>query len=354
MLPGIGMEVAGVGNTFMGGILGQMGASQQQSYNQQTMKQQFEYNKQMADINQQHNKEMYDYTNYENQVKHMRNAGLNPALLYGMGGSGGSSTAGGQGQGISAVGGNEVQSGAAISGMALQAGMMQSQIALNEANAKKAEADANKTAGVDTEVATEEKKLKKALAALTEYQATTESEGHNLMVAKIQNVIASTNKLNAETAGAEADAEVAERTINTRVQQSFQAVNESLAKQFEMKTQGRVNQQTVKYLQELIEQNGKRITLERRRLEQTGWSVELEAERLYKEFAKSDRQMDQQDERLAQEWIFGGIKAATDLGLGVGKLKALKKIADKESPKNVDDTYWTEDDGTRRHVGHKW
>ena len=139
--------------------------------------------------------------------------------------------------------------------MALQAAMMQSQVELNKANAAKAEADANKTAGVDTEVAKEEKNYKKALAALTDYQATTESEGHNLMVAKIQNVVASTNKLNAETATAEADAEVAERTINSRVEQSLQGINESLAKQFEMRTQGRVNQQTVQYLKDFINQN---------------------------------------------------------------------------------------------------
>ena len=35
-------------------------------------------------------KEMWDYTNYENQVKHLKEAGLNPALLYGQGGGGGS------------------------------------------------------------------------------------------------------------------------------------------------------------------------------------------------------------------------------------------------------------------------
>ena len=30
-------------------------------------------------------KEMWDYTNYENQVKHLKEAGLKPALLYGKG-----------------------------------------------------------------------------------------------------------------------------------------------------------------------------------------------------------------------------------------------------------------------------
>ena len=43
------------------------------------------YNEQMAQRNQERNKELWDYTNYENQKKHMKAAGLNPALMYGMG-----------------------------------------------------------------------------------------------------------------------------------------------------------------------------------------------------------------------------------------------------------------------------
>ena len=53
---------------------------------------------------------MWDYTNYENQVKHLGAAGLNPALLYGQGGGGGASTAGG------AVGNGQGTAGQAPSG----------------------------------------------------------------------------------------------------------------------------------------------------------------------------------------------------------------------------------------------
>ena len=45
-------------------------------------------------------KEMWDYTNYENQVKHLKEAGLNPALLYGQGGGGGSAAGGGTAAGV--------------------------------------------------------------------------------------------------------------------------------------------------------------------------------------------------------------------------------------------------------------
>ena len=58
------------------------------------------YNEQMAKNNQLRNKDLWDYTNYENQKQHIKNAGLNPALMYGMGGGGGVSANGAQGQGV--------------------------------------------------------------------------------------------------------------------------------------------------------------------------------------------------------------------------------------------------------------
>lgn len=51
------------------------------------MEQQNEWNKQAAAQSQQYAKEMFDYTGYENQVKQMKAAGLNPALLNGGSGS---------------------------------------------------------------------------------------------------------------------------------------------------------------------------------------------------------------------------------------------------------------------------
>lgn len=53
------------------------------------MKQQNEWNKEAAAQSQEYAKEMFDYTGYENQVKQMKAAGLNPALLNGGSGSAG-------------------------------------------------------------------------------------------------------------------------------------------------------------------------------------------------------------------------------------------------------------------------
>ena len=51
------------------------------------MEQQNEWNKEAAAKSQEYAKEMLDYTGYENQVKQMKAAGLNPALLNGGSGS---------------------------------------------------------------------------------------------------------------------------------------------------------------------------------------------------------------------------------------------------------------------------
>ena len=83
---------------------------QQFKYAQQLGSQNNEWAKQMAAQNQQYalqsgaisrqyNKEMWNYTNYENQVAHMKNAGLNPALMYGTAGQGGQTAGGTVGSG---------------------------------------------------------------------------------------------------------------------------------------------------------------------------------------------------------------------------------------------------------------
>jgi len=110
-------------------------------------------NKRMANYSQGLNKEMWDYTNVENQVKHMKAAGINPALMYGQGGGGGTTANGGNAGSVSAgsapTGGGEMGMGIEM-GMQLQLMNAQKEVLLSQA--KKNEVDAAKTAGVDTEL----------------------------------------------------------------------------------------------------------------------------------------------------------------------------------------------------------
>jgi len=91
--------------------------------------------------------DMWNKTNYGAQKKHMEEAGLNPALMYGMSGGGGT-TAGSQGGGSAASGTSHAPMDI---GSALQAGMMQAQIANLNAQTEKTTVEATKIGGVDSD-----------------------------------------------------------------------------------------------------------------------------------------------------------------------------------------------------------
>lgn len=105
---------------------------------------QAQYNKEQAKYSTELSKEMWDYTNYENQVKHLKEAGLNPALLYGQGGGGGSATGGGSAAGVGLPSSTGV-------GMGIQWEQMEAQKELAKAEAAKTNAEAAKLMTTDTE-----------------------------------------------------------------------------------------------------------------------------------------------------------------------------------------------------------
>ena len=89
-------EIIGLGLGTLGNLAG---------VNQQRDMMNLQYNNQRK-LNEQGlkmQKEMWDYTNYENQVEHMKNAGLNVGLMYG-GSGGGGATTGSQGGGSASAG----------------------------------------------------------------------------------------------------------------------------------------------------------------------------------------------------------------------------------------------------------
>lgn len=94
-----------------------------------------QWNKEAAEQSQQYAKEMFDYTGYENQVKQMKAAGLNPALMNGTGGSAGQASAGAQEQPAQAFQPMGLQ-------VALQAQQMMANTQLANAQAEKTRAEA--------------------------------------------------------------------------------------------------------------------------------------------------------------------------------------------------------------------
>lgn len=94
-----------------------------------------QWNKEAAAQSQQYAKDMFDYTGYENQVKQMKAAGLNPALMNGGGGSAGQANAGAEVKPAQAFQPMGVQ-------MALQAQQVMANTQLTNAQAQKTRAEA--------------------------------------------------------------------------------------------------------------------------------------------------------------------------------------------------------------------
>ncbi len=107
-------------------------ANQKEDWNAKRQQQrQMELNQQGHDLQM----DMWNKTNYGAQIDHMKQAGLNPALMYGMGGGGGATT-GSQGGGAAAKGVGQKQMG--IEGL-----MAASQVGLNDSLGKKAQQEGN-------------------------------------------------------------------------------------------------------------------------------------------------------------------------------------------------------------------
>lgn len=162
-ISGLGTSAASTGIGFIGNALSQaLGLSwspkramqEQEAYNERIMALQNQYNKEAAAQGQEYAKEYWDYTNAENQVKHLKNAGLNIGLMYGQSGAGGMGASGGSRQeSVDQPQGNPVAMALQVQQLEQQRRMNDAQIALAQAQADKAGAEANKIAGVDTQEA---------------------------------------------------------------------------------------------------------------------------------------------------------------------------------------------------------
>ena len=127
---------------------------EQWKYNKNIMALQNQYQQQAAEKSQQYAKDYWDYTNAENQIAHLKNAGLNIGLMYGQSGAGGMGASGGAHQtSPEQPQGNPVAMALQTQQIEQQRRMNDAQIALAEAQARKADEEANKIGGVDIEEA---------------------------------------------------------------------------------------------------------------------------------------------------------------------------------------------------------
>lgn len=163
-ISGLGQEAA---SSAVGGIMGLAlgGLQNQQEYNQQERYQrlQLEGQKEMALFNYQQQMKLWEDTGYKAQVEQLKRAGLNPGLLYGKGGAGGSTQAAqGAGPGMGSASKGEGL------GMALMMGQQTAQMELLKAQKENIEADTAKKQAetTNTETNTEVEKIIKGIREL--------------------------------------------------------------------------------------------------------------------------------------------------------------------------------------------
>ena len=153
---------SGLTGLITGGISQALGLSwspqramkEQWKYNRNIMALQNQYQQQAAAQSQQYAKDYWDYTNAENQIRHLKNAGLNVGLMYGQSGAGGMGASGGAHQASpEQPQGNPVGMALQVQQLEQQRRMNDAQISLAEAQASKANEEAKKISGVDTQEA---------------------------------------------------------------------------------------------------------------------------------------------------------------------------------------------------------
>ena len=141
----------GIGGALMGALNANSASNQSWQRTHQLMEIQAELNRKNAKFNTAQAKEMWNYTNFENQMEHIKEAGLSPGLIYGMGGQGGSTQGAGTANGVGLPQDQSVGMGLRAQEIGVEMANTLSQIKLNESQANKNEAEANKIKGVDTE-----------------------------------------------------------------------------------------------------------------------------------------------------------------------------------------------------------
>lgn len=303
------------------------------------------YNEQMAKNNQQRNKDLWDYTNYENQKQHIKNAGLNPALMYGMGGGGGVSASGAQGQGVTQPTDRSVEMGLKQQGLGLQLASIASQVDLNKSQAEKNKAEAEKISGVDTRVQeatidnliaqTSNEKVKKGLILGQIRVADAEEELKRNMADwtkdkadetrwNIKSLQKGIEKLVEEINGMKLDNELKKRTIDNKVKESSLTLQNLMAEILLKGSQQKVNEEQAKAIPTEILQGWEKLVKEGKALINQRDQIEAYVQDVINRYELGKKGLDIEEQKLVKDVILGMLEIASKgagaaLGAKVGK-----------------------------------
>lgn len=349
---GLGAIIGGAGQiigaaTGFKNLLGLSGGNWEDQMEQQFQNEkemmglQNQYNQAMAQANHERNKQMWDYTNFENQRAHLENAGLSVGLMYGQGGAGGASTAGGQGNGPGNPGTNAVGMGLQAKALELQNKQIESQIALNMATAEKTASEAKKIAGVDTKQAeantenliqaTNNEKIRRglilaniryqdAMEELTRNQADAKKLEFGQITQSIKNLEKAWEQLDANIEGIKMDNKVKRETIETMVKQAQANLQKTMAEILTERTKGQVNIATINDITSQINTRAEQMAQQWRRIKIEGGNYELnrtkfetEADKMYQQLDLERWRLNNEEKRIIKDYIIGILQSGVQM-----------------------------------------
>jgi hypothetical protein len=333
----LGMVIGTAAGSVFGSLMGNK-MQQDQFGNQLTlMKKQHEYNEASANAAQKRAYEMWEKTNYPAQIEEMKKANLSPALMYGQAGAGGGTVSGAQGQGTSQPTDRSIEMKLKGQEMGLQLANLASQIKLNESQANKNNAEADKTAGVDTELAKTtienlisqtknekdrnvliwaDKRFKEAAADMQEASAKLANGKTAKIGYEIQNIIKSLDKMDLEMQGIEADNELKRRTIESKVQEAEASVKALMNSILVGNSQIKLNNQQAEAITDKVMQDWTKVAQKWNELQQNGQSIEIDRERMENEAKKILNEIEISGKKLTLEQQ----QQLLDVVLGLGGL----------------------------------
>ena len=305
--------IGGLASTGMGLIKDQFKPSadelmqKQYQYEADKMGLQAKLNKEQALYSQELAKQMWEYTNYENQVEHMKNAGLNPALLYGGGaGSGGTASGAGTAQGVS-------QGTSQAVAMGLQAKQIDLQQRVQEAEITKTLAEAAKISGVDTEESKSRTALNKTEEAFKQVQSALTEETTEMTKQQTEEIKSKIEKYQAETENILLNNEITEKTKETTINSAAQNYVNLVYDGVNKVMGGKLTEKQIEYINEEIKWYSYGVATGRISAEAAKEQAKNAANRITEEVKKWNKELDQKDTEILQQWTQIGVNGLNSL-----------------------------------------
>lgn len=365
---GTNMLTGGLVNGIMGLFGGSNNAEQRQfehekemmalqnRYNTKAAAQSMEYAKTMNRINFEQQNQMFDkqaeWNSAKSQKERLQEAGLNPALMYGIGGEGGSSVSSGGGTGATVQGVNNAGTQAVM--MGLQAKSIESQIALNNAQASKINAETENTEAntvktrADTQVSlVNATNIEEATKLLKEQQLSEQSKralneaekNYKIRVTALQDALErlanaketeswylsrsiemETYKLSKEAEkymkeidGLEIDNDVKKRTADLIVEQTKQNIKSTTQSILESQSRVTINEEQKKLIGKTVEDLTSQIETRKGQLGINEKEVIEKLDIMREQLGLNKIKMDIEKDRLMVDTVLGLMEAASKM-----------------------------------------